>query len=297
MKDFISVVIPTFNRSQTLKVVLPHLAQQTLAPEHYEIILSDSNSTDDTPALLEDLNIPNLRFIRRHNEGRSGARNYGIMEARGNIILFTDADIIADEHLLEEHLEFHRKFPMSAVVGCEVQVDSLEEYEKVRKNYLMRRTLHPPSRKKLSWLYFLTGNASVPREILLEVGMFDESFTGYGHEDLELGYRLQKRGLTIRYNPSAINYHWHPVGFEEKCQKMHLAGRSTVRFYLKHKDPDIKFKLGMNPLSLFLHSIISKDGWLLNLCRKSVETSHLCSEIVLQYHYLTGLKEALRESS
>ena len=124
--------------------------------------------------------------------------------------------------------------------------------------------------------------------------MFDENFTGYGHEDLELGYRLEKMGVPIRYHPKAINYHWHPVEFEEQCRKMKLAGTSTVRFYNRHRDPLIRLRLGMTPLSLGIHSLISPQGWFLRFCEKRREKSRLCREIILQYNYINGIKEALR---
>jgi GT2 family glycosyltransferase len=295
MEEFISIVIPTFNRLDTLEVVLPSLTGQDYPRDSYEIVIADSGSTDGTAEYVKNLGDPGIRFFTVENRGRSGARNRGINEAKGNLVLFTDADIIADAHLIASHLELYRTIPGSAVVGCEVQVSSLDEYERVRIHHDEFRTLHPHSRKSLSWLYFLTGNALVPRAKLLEAGMFDENFTGYGHEDLELGYRLQRLGVPIRYNPRAINYHWHPVGFEEQCQKMGLAGISTVRFYRKHKDLMIRLKLGMTPLSLGLHSLVSPAGWFLKWCRANTERSHLCREIVLQHHYICGIKKALRE--
>ncbi len=149
-------------------------------------------------------------------------------------MLFTDADIIASPDLVARHLDHHRKDERVAVVGMEVQVSSLDDYERKRANPALRGPLHGEKPKALSWLYFLTGNASVRREDLVAVGRFDEAFTGYGHEDLELGYRLQKAGIPIAYEPRAVDYHWHPVPYEEQKQKMKLAGRSTVRFYRKH---------------------------------------------------------------
>jgi glycosyltransferase involved in cell wall biosynthesis len=293
MEELISIVIPTFNRKETLQVVLPSLAGQACSPESYEIIIADSGSTDGTAEYIQSLGDARVRFFTMENRGRSGARNRGIKEARGELVLFTDADIIADEHLLESHRKLYQMIPGSAVVGCEVQVASLEEYERVRRDRKNWRTLHPTTRKKLSWLYFLTGNALVPRARLIEAGMFDENFTGYGHEDLELGYRLQRIGVPIHYNPQAINYHWHPVEFDEQCQKMKLAGISTVRFYNKHGDPMIRLRLGMTPLSLGIHSLISPEGWFLKWCAAHKESMHVCREIVLQYHYLCGIKEAL----
>ncbi len=287
-----SLVIPTFNRSDSLKEVLPSLAHQNFPSEEYEILVCDAGSTDGTLALIEELSIPNLRVLVGEDRGRAGARNRGVRQAGGEIILFTDADIIADPNLVYQHQQAHQRFPGDAVVGCEIQVDTLDQYRRYRE-YPARHARHRPDRGTLPWHYFLTGNASVQRKTLLEVGMFDEDFTGYGHEDLELGYRLLQAGLSIRYNPDAINYHWHPVPFPEQCDKMHLAGRSTVRFYQKHRDWKIPLVMGWNPLSLSVHSLIRACPvlyrWLWNLA----DRLHLAREIVLQYHYVSGIKTAL----
>ena len=295
MSPFVSIVIPTLNRGPALEHVLPTLARQTYPTDSCEILLCDAGSTDGTDDLVTSLGIPNLRFLPGENRGRSGARNRGIREARGEIVLFTDADILADEILVEEHARVYRTETGVCAVGCEVQVDSLEEYVDVREHPEKGRRLHKRPKTETIWLYFLTGNASVPREALLEAGLFDEDFTGYGHEDLELGYRLQKMGLRIRYLPSAVNYHWHPVPFDERCKRKELSGASTVRFYRKHQDPRIKLLLGVNPVSMLLHRLTSRDGRLLRSCRERAAGSRFCREIVLQHHYLTGVKAALAQ--
>lgn len=307
MNPEISVVMPTFNRCDTLQVVLPAiLNQHTRRP--YEVLLCDSGSTDGTAelvaaqqqALAERVHAPELRYLVGPNKGRSGARNLGIGAARGKLILFVDADIIADPGLLEQHAQTHERFadthPGSqpcAVVGREVQIDSLEEYERVCGQRALQRTLHPDRRKRLSWLFFLTGNASVPLATFKAVGGFDEAFVGYGHEDLELGYRLENAGIALVYQAAAINYHWHPVGFEERCRKMHMAGVSTVRFYNKHRDPSIRLKLGWNPLSLGLHAVLRRLPWLVGWLEGLRASRRWASEILLQFHYLNGLREGL----
>ncbi len=287
----ISVVVPTFNRRSTLVEVLPSLANQDYPEDDFEILLCDAGSTDGTFELVQELAISNLRFLVGTDSGRGGARNRGIKAARGEIILFTDADIIAEPDLLSQHVRYHEMFPGNAVVGCEIQVASLAEYERCRVEP-QRYARHRATRRVLPWHYFLTGNASVAKDILIEVGMFDESFTGYGHEDLELGYRLRKRGVTIYYNPAAVNYHWHPVSFEERCRKMRLAGRSTVRFFRKHRDWRIALIMGWNPLSILLHSLLPLDGVVMRFLISRVDRSHLAREIVLQHHYVSGIKEA-----
>lgn len=293
----LSVVIPTYNRLDTLREVVPSLLRQRVPADAYEMLICDSNSTDGTAAYLEQIcgAHPNVHHLPGNYTGRAMARNAGIAQARGEIVLFNDSDIIADPGLLEAHLAHHRAQRDIAVVGWEVQVKSIADYEYKRDHPAERGSLHPPSRKKLSWLYFLTGNASVRRGDLLRVGCFDESFTGYGHEDLELGYRLHKAGLRILYEPSAINYHCQDVPHEDQIGKMQLAGRSTVRFYRKHPDLTVMANLGMTPISLGLHSMLTKLPWLLGYFDKRAEGSKFARGVVQQYYYVSGIRTALAE--
>jgi glycosyltransferase involved in cell wall biosynthesis len=292
----LTVVIPTYNRLDTLRAVIPSLLQSDLRPELYEIVVADSNSTDGTADYLASVAAehPNLRHLPGPYTGRAMARNVGIEAARGRIVMFTDADIIASKSLLGQHLAHHRESAGIAVVGMELQVASFEEYERLRDHPELRRPLHPNRRKRLSWLYFLTGNASARKSDLDRVGRFDESFTGYGHEDLELGYRLEAAGVRILYEPRAIDFHWHPVPYAEQKEKMELAGRSTVHFYRKHPTLLVKARLGMTPLSLVLHGAVAKRPKLLQtLERAGSARSGLARDIVYQYHYVSGIKDAL----
>jgi GT2 family glycosyltransferase len=291
----LSVVIPTYNRLDTLAEVVPTLLAQDLAPSQYELLVCDSNSTDGTAEFLATVREahPNVRHLPGAYGGRAAARNAGIAAAAGTIVLFNDADILASPNLLSTHLSRHRERERIAVVGLEVQVRDLAEYAFKRDRPQERGHLHPPSRKNLSWLYFLTGNASVRREDLLRVGCFDESFTGYGHEDLELGYRLERAGIEIVYEPRAVNYHCQAVAYEDQKEKMRLAGRSTARFYRKHPHFGVMLNLGMTPLSLGAHSLLSRLPRVLHVLEKRSQSSRLARELVLQYHYVCGVKEGL----
>ncbi len=306
----LSVVIPTFNRLTTLRHVLPSLLNQTLPAQAYEILIADSQSTDGTDAFAREIaereGTGRVRYLPGAYGSRAAARNAGIVASRAPVVLFTDADIIASPDLCERHAAGHAAHGARkvAIVGCELQVRSLEDYRRQRDEPSVRRPLHPPTRRRLSWLYFLTGNASVRREDLLAVGGFDEAFTGYGHEDLELGYRLVRHGVEILYDPQAINYHWHPVAFGEQMGRMELAGISTVRFYRKHKDPAVMINLGMTPVSLGLHSLLSALPGLVRVFERAGAREeaprkntwpYLARQIAYQYRYVGGIKRALRE--
>jgi glycosyltransferase involved in cell wall biosynthesis len=289
----ISVVIPTYNRLDTLSLVLPTLLEQDLEPSQYELLVCDSNSTDGTAEYLAEIGQTHgiVRHLARQYAGRAAARNAGIAQARGDVVLFNDSDILASPDLLSTHLRRHRERSGIAVVGLEVQVRDFEEYVYKRDHPEARGHLHPASRRKLSWLYFLTGNASVRRDDLLRAGCFDESFTGYGHEDLELGYRLWEMGIEICYEPRAVNYHCQDVAYENQKDKMRLAGRSTARFYRKHPHFNVMLNLGMTPLSLGLHSVLTRLPHLLSYIDRRAERSRLARELLLQYHYVAGIKE------
>lgn len=306
----ISVVIPTYNRLDKLQVVLPLLLEQSFPATDYEIVVADSQSTDGTADYVRDLSgragEGRVRYVPGAYAGRAQARNAGIAAAQAPAVLFTDADIIPAPDLVERHAAHHAdQDKRVAVVGCELQVRSLDDYRAQRDRPELRKPLHPASRKRLSWLYFLTGNASVRRADLLAVGGFDAAFTGYGHEDLELGYRLEQLGVSILYDPLAVNFHWHPVRFEEQVGRMELAGVSTVRFARKHPDFKVRANLGMTGVSLALHSFLTAAGPLRRAIERAATSEEfpakntwpfVARQIAYQYHYVTGVKRALRAS-
>lgn len=186
-----------------------------------------------------------LNYLRVEDRGKAAARNLGIKSAKGDIVLLTDADIVADQKLLEEHLLAHEKNKNASFEGLEVDTDG--------KPYIKAR-LRPF--QKLKWAYFLTGNVSIRKEQLIEAGLFDENFKGYGWEDIELGYRLHHIKIPLYYLPSAINYHYHPVSYEDKVKRKFEEGKSAALFYKKHPNFEIKMFLGMNPLAMGIYHFI-----------------------------------------
>lgn len=291
----LSVVIPTYNRLDTLRHVLEGFQSQTLDAGRFEVIVVDSMSGDGTEQFMETLKprFP-LRYIRQENRGRPGARNRGIQEAKSPIVFFTDSDIIPENDLLEKHLAFHRDNPNSAGIGWESRIDAIDELHAAKANPDARFKIHPHDRRKLTWLYFLTGNASAPRQALLDAGMFDEAFQGYGFEDLELGYRLFKAGIQIRYLPDAVNYHLHPRSLETKYEVQELAGKNAVYFYRKHGDWRIRWQLGMSPPAFWWHAILRGAPALRRFMEKKAADgrSRFCEEVLIQYHYLLGVRDA-----
>jgi len=225
-----------------------------------EVIVIDDCSGDGTADFLADLTTPYRLVALRHeaNEGRAAARNTGIRAATGEIVLFLDDDMRADPRLVAAHVESHGAHPHSAVIGNaltapELGGSNLFRYMDTRGVHKLRPGAPSPAR------YLLTNNASVPRDALLEAGLFDEAFESYGFEDTELAIRLEERaGLEFWYAPSATAYHIHHHSIDQFLEKRLSAARSSLP-YLLEKHPGRAGDLSVDALTPFAPS----DGpWL-----------------------------------
>jgi peptidoglycan/xylan/chitin deacetylase (PgdA/CDA1 family)/glycosyltransferase involved in cell wall biosynthesis len=210
----LSVVIPTFNRRRVLERTLPSLLAQDLPHHLYELIIVVDGSTDGTAEMLRDWKpkCP-FRVLETANQGPSAARNAGIKEATGTLILLLDDDMICVPDLLRLHCESHSDNEPDLVHGviCTApdSINSVARFhwEKVFDNFY--RSLdpamefrYPEDISHATGLLSSMANTSIPRELLLAVGGFDEEIRAA--EDLELGLRLWKMKVPFRFKPSAI---------------------------------------------------------------------------------------------
>lgn len=273
----ISIIIGTHNQKHVLKKTLESLFHQTLSSELYEIQLVDSSSIDGTDKMAEELK-PTCRFdyLRVENKGKAAARNIGIKQAKGEIILLTDADMIAEPKLLEEHLLAHEKRNNASFEGLTINPDG--------KPYI-KAWLWPG--KRLKWAYFLTGNLSIRRKTIIEAGLFDENFKGYGWEDVELGYRLRQMKIPLLYLPSAVNHHHHPVTTEGMMERKFETGKSAALFYRKHPGLEIKMFIGMNLLAMGIYHFLKRHPSFLDCFGRRFRC------ILEEYEYRRGLEEGL----
>lgn len=97
IKGLVSVVIPTYNRKNSVQRAIQSVLNQTYS--NFEILVIDDGSTDDTEAVVKRMNDSRIHYYRQENQGSQVARNHGIQLARGEFIGFLDSD---DEWLLEK---------------------------------------------------------------------------------------------------------------------------------------------------------------------------------------------------
>ena len=165
--------------------------------------------------------------------------------------MFVDADIWATPSLLEAHLG-HYADP-AARLG--VQGRSLTHPDARTTVFMRTREMTPDlsvrRRRDLSPAHIITRNFSVLRSEFEAVGGFDEGFTGYGWEDIELAMRLRARGVTLEYDPEALAYHYHVETLDGIRRKLRQAGAGAVYFWRKYgRPPQLGWFLEISPVVL-----------------------------------------------
>lgn len=128
MQSILSIVIPTYGRDAVLVDSLRHLL--ALTDEADEVLVIDQSASHDTETesfLSESHRDGCIRWIRHHPPGTVGAMNRGVLEAKGDIVLFLDDDIIPDANLIRAHFKAYEKHPEAwAVVGQVIQEENAE---------------------------------------------------------------------------------------------------------------------------------------------------------------------------
>lgn len=235
----LSVVIPTRDRQHTLEKALNAYLTQTALSGSFEILVIDDGSSDGTAQLVaafrESSNSLDVRYFRQARRGPAAARNLGIRQAAGDVVLFSDDDVIPGRSLVSEHLAWHQKHPESsiAVLGYVTWAPELEPTP-FMKWYGERGPLFAygefAGRTELDFRFFYSCNVSLKVEFLRTNGMFDEEFTSAAFEDTELGYRLTQRGMRILYNPAAIGYHYQRFSFADACRRAQRTAAARMIF-------------------------------------------------------------------
>lgn len=244
----ISVVIGSYNQKKVLKKVLEGFNKQKCSIG-FEVLVCDSGSTDGSHELFNSFST-NFKFrpYIKENQGKAAARNLGIQNANAPIILITDSDMIPHENLIETHYRAHQKIKHPACFeGCTYNL-SHYHFPVYKQNTFPYISSQPKSFQKVNWFHFLTGNISIPTDLIRGAKGFDENFSNYGWEDLELGYRLvKKEKVALYYLPLAKNYHYHIISKNDDISRCQLKGESAKIFIEKH--PELKVELGIHPLS------------------------------------------------
>jgi len=262
---FFSVVIPTYNRLPILQKCLRALEQQRLeAPiSAYEVVLVDDGSTDATVSWLRENAdaFPHVRLVLQDHGGPAEGRNRGVDQARGDVIVFIDSDLVVTDGFLLAHARRleqswqERGDRLCFTYGAVINTANFDE-----------PTSEPHKLRDLSWAYFATGNVAIDRQVLERSGLFDTRFRLYGWEDLELGERLRRMGVVLVRCPEAVGYHWHPpLSLDQVPRLIAVEGERAkmgLVFFRKHPTRRVRFIIQFTILHRLLWELLTCGGLL-----------------------------------
>ena len=228
----LSVVVISWNQREFLERLVGELLDQDFPRDRYEIIVVDDGSTDGSREYLQLLTETNVRHVfGAENRGRAASRNAGIRAAVGEIVVMIDGDHTVQRSYLSILAERHER-ERCVIVGKSDFADD-PDFRALNAYLNEGGAAKLPSSARLPGRYFLTRSCAVPRDLLLEVGMFDESFSNWGGEDLDLGIRLEKSSVPIFGESRCLALHHHYRTLDELMDTMFVYGRDSIPTLLK----------------------------------------------------------------
>ena len=236
---YFSVVIPTYNRKQTLRQTLLALHRQDYSD--FEIIVVDDGSTDDTREMVHQ-EFPRVHLLcQEQNRGPAAARNLGIHTAKGEIIAFTDDDCLPPDDWLTRLADGYARYPTAIGGGGSLiaptallKTDLFAQYE----HYIGGQVYHADEREYFGSIECPgggTANTSYRRSVLLEIGGFDEEFPVAAGEDADLRSRICNRGYKLFYVPIWV-IHLQEYSWQRFRRQCFVRGVGRNYFEERHGD-------------------------------------------------------------
>jgi glycosyltransferase involved in cell wall biosynthesis/GT2 family glycosyltransferase len=245
----VSVVINTYNRAQSLKVTLDSLPRQNYP--HFEVIVVNGPSTDDTMELLKSLS-PSIRVGTCADRNLSVSRNVGIQMARGELVAFLDDDAVPDENWLRDVVAAFDSPEVGGAGGVVYDHTGYNlQYRYSLSNRLGTARWNVPRSGEefcypgcLEFPYVQGTNAVFRRDALLEIGGFDEEFNYY-LDETDVCLRLVDAGFLLRQLDNAFVYHRflpsHIRSAERVVTSWYAVVKNKVYFSLKSAPPGTQF--------------------------------------------------------
>ncbi|HWP59937.1 MAG TPA: glycosyltransferase [Candidatus Acidoferrales bacterium] len=243
----VSIIVPTHNRSASLKRLLDALCGQSYPLRQLEVVVVADGCTDETLRMLRGYAPPfALTVIEQPARGPAAARNRGAEAARGELLLFIDDDVEPLPGWAEAHRRAHAGGAERVVIGPyplaeRTPMDFLAIAQRAwwdARFYCMRQLGH-----RFSFADMLGGNFSIERELFFRAGGFNPDF--HCHEDYELGVRLIRAGAQFVFAPEALAYHHQQDSLRSLFARKYQEGRADVQLARAH--PEISAAL---PLAL-----------------------------------------------
>ena len=292
----LTVIICTYNRAKYISPLLESIAANDLSKSEYEILLVDNNCTDNTHEICDAFAAAhkevNFRYVVEPEQGLSSARNKGIKEAKGDIIIYIDDDALIDKDYLRIYSEWFASHPET--MACGGPIEPLYETQEPKwmtpytkalltawMNYGDKVREYPKGR------YPGGGNAAYRKEVFEKVGFFNTALGRkggnlMGSEEKDIFDKMHARGMQVLYLPTPVLHHCIPpiklekdyfdrltlqIGISERQRTLAISnGKYFKRIFLEC----VKWFGTLVLLCLYTISFHPRKGWKLVLFRRNV---------------------------
>ena len=292
----ITLIICTYNREKYIRPLLDSIAKNDYPTTEYEIVLVDNNCTDNTREVCKQFAAANpevaLRYVVEPEQGLSAARNKGIKEAKGDIIIYVDDDALVDSDYIRIYAEHFATHPDTMAAGgpieplYETQEPSwMSPYTKALltawMNYGDKVREYPKGR------YPGGGNAAYRKEVFDRVGLFNTELGRKGNlllasEEKDIFDKMKVLGMKVLYLPTPVLHHCIPQAkLEEgyfnrltlqigRSERMRTRAISKGKYLSRLASEAVKWGGTLTLLCLYTLQGAPKKGWKLVLFRKNV---------------------------
>jgi glycosyltransferase involved in cell wall biosynthesis len=232
---FYSVIVPSFNRLDEIKELIPTVEMQDFDKNKFELIIVDDGSTDDTVAFLEEYQIKsNIKFNyqMQKNQGPGAARNNGMESARGDFFIFIDSDCTVPVHWLSEIDILLSESKADAFGGPDSYRDDFSPVLKAinysMTSFITTGGLRGKKGKKLAKFYPRSFNMGLSRKLWEKIGGFGNLRHG---QDIEFSNRIIKSQANVAYIDKAFVYHKRRTNFRRFYRQVYNWGVARINLY------------------------------------------------------------------
>lgn len=207
----VSIIIPTYNGAQKLPHIIKAIQEQSSQPE--EVIVIVDGSTDNSVSVLHKLqkDYDKIKVVKQENKGRAAVRNKGAYEAKGELLLFFDDDMLPTNNCVCQHLLHHQTISGTILTGAQIDIgdksrSDLQQY----KSYLSYKWSKPLQKEKLEPLtdteiFITASNFSISSKTFNQLNGFDERLTDA--EDYDLAVRAFEKAIPLYFSEKAFAWH------------------------------------------------------------------------------------------
>lgn len=292
----ITLIICTYNREKYITPLLNSIAKNEYSTMDYEILLVDNNCTDNTRSVCEQFAAGHpeitLRYVVETEQGLSAARNKGIKEAKGDIIIYVDDDALVDADYIRNYAEHFASHPETMAAGG--PIEPLYETEEPQwmspytkslltawMNYGDKVREYPNGR------YPGGGNAAYRKVVFAKVGLFNTELGRKGSlllasEEKDIFDKMHALGMQVLYLPTPVLHHIIPQAkLEEdyfnrltlqigRSERMRTCAISKGKYIKRLFSEGLKWGGTLALLGIYTLQGHPLKGWKLVLFRRNV---------------------------